>query len=364
MGNRGQIASPQWPRSYPHNSNYQWRISTNASQVIHGRILEMDIENHYRCYYDKLKVYDGPTIHSRPIATYCGADPASFASSGSTLTIQFQSDSSVTGRGFLLEWYAMEPSAPTRTIARGACGGTVTSEETPSFLYSPGWPLNYRNFADCVWLIRAPGSTVEFNILALDIESHSSCYYDRLTIQDGDNGLSPLLATICGREPPGPVRSTGETMFIRFVSDGSVTGAGFNPSYHKSCGGYLHADRGVITSPSYPQEYTPNLNCSWHVLVTSGYIITVHFEQPFQVKSEDASCNSGDYVELKNGLDASAPPLVSGRGNGRFCGSSPISTMYTTDNQLFVHFISDSRNEGQGFKLKYEAKSLVALQVT
>lgn len=56
VGNRGQIASPQWPRSYPHNSNYQWTISTNASQVIHGRILEMDVENHYRCYYDKIKV--------------------------------------------------------------------------------------------------------------------------------------------------------------------------------------------------------------------------------------------------------------------------------------------------------------------
>uniref|UniRef100_A0A8B9TKW5 Cubilin n=1 Tax=Anas platyrhynchos TaxID=8839 RepID=A0A8B9TKW5_ANAPL len=358
VGNRGQIASPQWPRSYPHNSNYQWRISANASQVIHGRILEMDIENHHRCRYDKLKVYDGPTIYSRPIATYCGADPASFASSGSSMTIQFQSDSSVTGKGFLLEWYAVDASAATHSIARGACGGVVTTEETPSFLFSPGWPMNYRNFADCVWLIRAPGSTVEFNVLSLDIESHSSCDYDKLIIRDGDTSLSPVLATLCGQEPPGPVRSTGETMFIHFVSDGSITGAGFNASYYKSCGGYLHADRGVITSPHYPQDYSPNLNCSWHVLVTSGFVIAVHFEHPFQVKSEDASCNHGDYVELKNGLDAAAPPLVSGRGNGRFCGSSPLSTMYTTDNQLFVHFISDSRNEGQGFKLKYEAKSL------
>lgn len=56
VGNSGQIASPQWPRSYPHNSNYQWRISVNDSQVIHGHILQMDIENHGRCQYDKLKV--------------------------------------------------------------------------------------------------------------------------------------------------------------------------------------------------------------------------------------------------------------------------------------------------------------------
>ncbi|XP_062489682.1 cubilin isoform X1 [Pezoporus occidentalis] len=358
VGNSGQIASPQWPRSYPHNSNYQWRISVNASQAIHGHIRQMDIENHGRCQYDKLKVYDGPTIHYRPIATYCGEDPASFASSGSSMTIQFQSDSSVAGKGFLLDWYAVDASAVTRTIARGACGGAVTAEETPSFLFSPGWPMNYRNSADCVWLIRAPASTVEFSILALDIESHSSCNYDKLIIRDGETSLSPVLATLCGREPPGPIRSSGEAMFIHFTSDASVTGAGFNASYQKSCGGYLHTGRGVITSPNYPQDYAPNLNCSWHVAVTSGFIIAIHFEQPFQVKSEDTSCSLGDYVELRNGLDNAAPPLVSGRGNGRFCGSSPISTMYTTDNQLFVHFVSDSSNEGQGFKLKYEAKSL------
>jgi len=35
------------------------------------------------------------------------------------MTIQFQSDPSVTGTGFLLEWYAEDASAVTRAIARG-----------------------------------------------------------------------------------------------------------------------------------------------------------------------------------------------------------------------------------------------------
>lgn len=73
----------------------------------------------------------------------------------------------------------------------GACGGAVTTEETPSFLFSPNWPMNYRNLEDCIWLIRAPGSTVEFNILALDIESHSSCNYDKLIIRDGEKPILP-----------------------------------------------------------------------------------------------------------------------------------------------------------------------------
>lgn len=50
----------------------------------------------------------------------------------------------------------------------------------------------------------------------------------------GDNSLAPVLSTICGRELPGPIRSTGDAMFIQFTSDASITGAGFNASYHKS----------------------------------------------------------------------------------------------------------------------------------
>lgn len=56
MGTHGKVASPLWPRNYPHNSNYQWIVNVNESQVIHGRILEMDVEGTFNCYYDKLRV--------------------------------------------------------------------------------------------------------------------------------------------------------------------------------------------------------------------------------------------------------------------------------------------------------------------
>ncbi|XP_063003684.1 cubilin [Elgaria multicarinata webbii] len=359
VGNSGQIASPLWPRNYPHRSNYQWTITVNATQMIHGQILQMEIEDLSNCYYDKLKVYDGPNTHSRLIAAYCGVTPSSFTSSGSSITLQFISDFSVNGRGFLLDWYAVEvPTDAGNTIPIGACGGYSTTGEVPLFLFSPDWPSNYRNYAECAWVLRAADSTVEFNILALDIESHHSCNYDTLVFRDGDNSLAPVLSTVCGREIPGPIRSTGDAMFIQFTSDASITGAGFNATYHKSCGGYFHADRGVITSPNYPETYPPNLNCSWHVLATAGFIIGVHFEQPFEVLNDDISCSRGDYIELRNGPDHSAPPLGPSGRNGRFCGSRSFSTMYTTDNQLFVQFNSDSSNGGQGFKLKYEAKGL------
>lgn len=62
----------------------------------------------------------------------------------------------------------------------------------PVFLFSPGWPENYNNREDCMWLIQAPDSTVELNILSLDIESHRTCDYDRLVIRDGEKHLNKI----------------------------------------------------------------------------------------------------------------------------------------------------------------------------
>lgn len=70
-----------------------------------------------------LQIYDGPGIHSRPIGTYCGVQTESFSSTGSSLTFQFSSDSSVSGKGFLLEWFAVNADVgPLPTIATGMFG--------------------------------------------------------------------------------------------------------------------------------------------------------------------------------------------------------------------------------------------------
>lgn len=67
----------------------------------------------------------------------------------------------------------------------GACGGIVTAGEAPGFLFSPGWPGSYPPNLDCSWLIRSD-STVELNLLSVDIEEFPMCYLDSLVIRDGE----------------------------------------------------------------------------------------------------------------------------------------------------------------------------------
>lgn len=138
------------------------------------------------------------------------------------------------------------------------------------FLFSPNWPNPYDHNLECSWVIRSPDSIVELNLLFMDIEASASCRYDSLVIRDGERdgalfldnyyvgnigknkmtshvkfsncvfsgetNLSPLLASLCGRELPGPIHSTGDAMFIRFTTDSSVMGQGFNASYSRGDG--------------------------------------------------------------------------------------------------------------------------------
>uniref|UniRef100_A0A8C6W9S3 Cubilin n=1 Tax=Nannospalax galili TaxID=1026970 RepID=A0A8C6W9S3_NANGA len=350
VGTHGRIASPLWPGNYPHNSNYRWTVNVNASQVIHGRILEMDIETTHNCYYDKLMIYDGIDTHSRLIGTYCGAQTESFSSSRNSLTFKFSSDSTVSGRGFLLEWFAVDASSgPLPTVATGACGGFLVTGDTPIYLFSPGWPQSYNNSVDCTWLIQAPESTVELNILSMDIESHQRCAYDSLVIRDGDNNIAQPLAILCGRNIPGPIRSSGEYMFIRFTSDSSLTRTGFNASFHKTCGGniYIHdaGSAGYVTSPNYPANYPQHAECIWILAAPPGTSIQLQFEDQFNI-GETPNCASS-YLQLRDGADSNAPVLST------FCGPSLPRSQMSSREVMYLRFQSGNGSSHVGFKAKY-----------
>lgn len=46
-------------------------------------------------------------------------------------------------------------------------------------------------------------------------------------MRDGNNANAPVLYRVCGETIPQEVTSTGNTMFVRFVTDGEITDRGF-----------------------------------------------------------------------------------------------------------------------------------------
>ena len=57
--------------------------------------------------------------------------------------------------------------------------------------------------------------------------------YDYLDIRDGHSENDTLIGVFCGYKTPEDVKSTGNKMRIKFVTDGSVQKAGFSATFMK-----------------------------------------------------------------------------------------------------------------------------------
>eukprot|EP00057_Strongylocentrotus_purpuratus_P019856 XP_011674330.1 PREDICTED: tolloid-like protein 1 [Strongylocentrotus purpuratus] len=64
-----------------------------------------------------------------------------------------------------------------------------------------------------------------------DLEYHTTCYWDSLTVYDGTSTSDPVLAVLCGNTIPDSLTSSGRSMFLVFKTDSSVTKNGFSASY-------------------------------------------------------------------------------------------------------------------------------------
>ena len=97
--------------------------------------------------------------------------------------------------------------------------------------------LSYEQYSYILFqIIESPSSSyiVELTFIgAFDIETK---YYgakcnDYLEIRDGPYGFSPLIAKVCGNESPRKVASSGNAVWLRFVSDHYLQFHGFQVQY-------------------------------------------------------------------------------------------------------------------------------------
>ena len=96
-------------------------------------------------------------------------------------------------------------------------------------LESPNFPDDYQPNKECTWRITVPSDyQVALKFQSFEIENHDNCVYDYLEIRDGHEPTSPLIGVYCGYNIPEDIKSSGNKMWIKFVSDNSVQKAGFS----------------------------------------------------------------------------------------------------------------------------------------
>lgn len=116
------------------------------------------------------------------------------------------------------------------------CGAQLNAVNTARTFYShPAYgDDNYSPSVKCTWTLSTRNGFVKLRFKEFDLEKEKYCSYDAVTIRDGSNATSPLLGKICGNSAKIAEReflSTGNKMFIEFVTDLTTQKKGFIAEY-------------------------------------------------------------------------------------------------------------------------------------
>ncbi|MBX7243479.1 MAG: hypothetical protein K1X92_17195, partial [Bacteroidia bacterium] len=218
--------------NYGNNSNCSWLIQPNNATSVTLNFTQFQTQANT----DIVTVYDGTTTGAPVLGTFSGGTiPPAVTSSGGSMLVVFTSNGSVTNSG----WQAAYTCTVTNPGGLLSCNGQTVLTPCSGTITDGSGGNNYDNYVNCSWLIQpANASSISLNFTAFATESG----YDFVTVYDGSTTAAPVLGTFDGNTLPPVLNSTGGSMLITFISDPSVTDAGWNASY--SCT--------VCTAPAQP----------------------------------------------------------------------------------------------------------------
>ena len=131
--------------------------------------------------------------------------------------------------------------------------------------------------------------------------------------------------------------------FHRFTSNFNENGGGFQLVYESSqvlkwsynggaCGGSFTTPNGILTSPSYPDNYPNKANCNYTISQPNGTAILLNFmSMDIQRHEEDKNCFIKDYLEIRDG-----PTKASSLWKDKLCGSDIPAPIQFSQNQLWM----------------------------
>ena len=228
------------------------------------------------------------------------------------------------------------------------CTGTTTlNAASGSFSDGSGPGAEYVENLNCYWLISPAGAgTISLTFTALDLELYQCS--DKVRIYDGSDTLSNLIGTACGTTIPGTITSTGGTMLIRFTSDVSYNGDGWDASYTSTtappvyCSGNttFTTASGSFTDGSNSANYSNNSSCTWSIQPPAATTITLTFSA-LNVE------NGQDFIRVYD--NSTSPPLQM----AVFSGSTIPSPIVLTGGDMLVEFTSNSSGTDLGFAASY-----------
>ncbi|XP_043241949.1 transmembrane protease serine 3-like [Amphibalanus amphitrite] len=204
-GSTAVIESPNYPSNYPNDEDCVYTLTTDTGKDLELSCEAFDLESHSQCRYDWLRVNG---------IKYCGSSGPSTVAAPQ-LDIDFHSDYSVVRSGYRCTVTVVEPTV-VPAGSQLSCGRSRLALGQHTITDGDG---DYSNDVDCYYQLYADqaGDQLSVTCSQFDVESHSSCAYDWLSL----NGNK-----FCGSNGPSSVAAIDQ-MAIHWHTDYSVVRSGF-----------------------------------------------------------------------------------------------------------------------------------------
>ncbi|MEQ9353308.1 MAG: CUB domain-containing protein [Vicingaceae bacterium] len=323
---------------YSENNSCNWLIQPPGATKIALQFSRFKTES----ANDFVRVYDGNNSSAPLLGTFSGSVlPPSIISSGGSLFVQFTTNATINETG----WEANYTSTSNQCF-------DITLNLARDTIDDGSGTSNYDNNLNCTWLLE-PVSAIDISLNFTEFDLNTD---DTLKVYDGSSSAATLLGAFTGNTLPSTQTSTGSTMFIEFITNGSNTATGWKAFYditsNLSCVGTtnLTALIGNIEDGSGTANYDINLNCGW--LIQPPNVSTIQFTM------DSMQLGSGDQINVYAGNNPSGTLLRTYTGTS-FSGPVKAST-----GSMFIEFISDNANTGSGWAGNYSSSSTFCLPNT
>jgi hypothetical protein len=107
----------------------------------------------------------------------------------------------------------------------------------------------------------------------------------------------------------------------------------------------LENPTGSIASYEYPAKYQNDVKCTWVIKTSSSKRFKIKFD--FMDIEPSPGCKD-DYVVVRDGGYSFSSSM------GQFCGNTKPDTLTSSDDAIFIQFVSNATGRYPGFKLSYE----------
>jgi hypothetical protein len=115
-----------------------------------------------------------------------------------------------------------------------------------------------------------------------------------------------------------------------------------------SCGGILVEDNGEFASPRWPNQYPSLLSCEWTIMAPPGCTIYLSFTSMELEEHINGNCISAyDRLSIYDGQTINSTLI------GSHCGKKSTKAYTSSQNVLYIKFISDDRVQDRGFHAVY-----------